>query len=202
MIKILIVLFQISSQFLLMNTVQDSFLSKHFTDFIPVCDEKVSINLEDPFSLYGYMGADKLVTDLSNALKEYTVEKISISSQQVEDRFAIQSYNLSLKNSETDNMVYYKLIFFIKKIVVKVDSFDHRNNRLVFHRDPKWGVHSKFEIFGTANGLNDGWYTIIEKRGSEYRVSRRDNAGVMVEEAGSDGEAKAWKIYYLRGLSI
>lgn len=104
------------SQFYLWaQPIEDSIQSGNFQVFRDICTENVSINLESPFQLKGYLQREKFIEKFTKEFSLFKVEKIEWISLQVKEKFAVQSLNVILKNSRSGKVTYYKFIFFFAK---------------------------------------------------------------------------------------
>lgn len=194
--------FGMAQQILLRQPIQKAIETEKFLNFVFICKEKVSINFEEPFTLNGYFSRERFVDVFSKKFYQYELKNFEWSTKQIEENFAIQSLNLILKHKMSEIFIYYKLIFFMVRDEVDIVKFDKIKSNILFKEDPKWVIHSEFEVSGTVDGKNDGWYRIVGKKGYLYAVKKI--TGPIVKEiiTGSGGRAKAWKLYYLRGLRI
>jgi hypothetical protein len=104
-----------SESFLLRRPIQQAFETGDFSLVRAVCQERVSVNFEPPFSMNGYFHRDKLTDRFSRHLADYSIENLEWLTRQVEERFAIQSLNLVLRDNRSEKQVYYKFIFFMTK---------------------------------------------------------------------------------------
>ena len=200
--KIILILFQLTQQYLLMQPIQKSLITGNFSEFQQICRSNISVNIEIPFQLKGYLYIGKFIEEMSSKFLEFNTKRMELSSQHIEDNFAIQSYDLLIKNKKSEKVYLFKFIFFMSKDEVNITTFDQNRNQIYFRRDPKWKIGSEFEVTGATHGINDGWYRIVDKIGSAYSVKKKEPPLDIVSETQSSGRAKAWKIYYLRGLSI
>lgn len=113
--KIVLLVLAISQQFLLMQPIQDSIRSGDFRGIEPICRRRISVNLEEPFSIKGYYDREQVAGELDLGFSRVTAENIEWSSIQVEETIAVQSMNLVLKDRFSGRKFYYKLIFFMSK---------------------------------------------------------------------------------------
>ena len=88
---------------------------KNVMQFKPISEAKISVNLDSPFKLHGYLPIDKFIDDFSSRFSEFEILGIEWVSRQLEEQFAVQSLALILKNKPSEKTVYYKLIFFLVK---------------------------------------------------------------------------------------
>ena len=85
---------------------------------------------------------------------------------------------------------------------VEILEFDGKNNRIVFARDPGWIVGGEFDVTGGFISANQGRYRIEKKGGTVVRVKRIGTEEKMETDIRIGYKAKAWKLYYLRGINI
>jgi len=100
---------------LLMQPIQTAFESGDFSSLSIVCQPKVSVNFEEPILLNGYFFREKFVDDFSRIISEYEISTIEWSSMHIQDRFAVQSMNVVLKDRRSGRLLYYKFIFFMTR---------------------------------------------------------------------------------------
>jgi len=199
---LLLVQFGVAQQILLRQPIQRAIETENFLNFVTICKEKVSINFEEPFTQNGYFYRGRFVDVFFNKFYQYELRNMEWSTKQIEENFAIQSLNLVLKHKKSEIIVYYKFIFFMTRDEVEIEKFDETKSQILFKKDPKWIINSEFEVSGTVDGKNDGWYRIIGKNGHFYAVTKITGPIVKEVTAGPGGRAKAWKLYYLKGLRI
>jgi hypothetical protein len=108
--------FAFAQFYLLKQPIEESIKTGDFKILNDICTEKVSVNLELPFHLKGYFYKDKFIEKFTKEFSHFKVEKIEWISLQVEEKFAIQSLNVILKNTRSGKVTYYKFIFFLTKI--------------------------------------------------------------------------------------
>ena len=200
--KVILILFQLAQHYLLMQPIQKSIKTGDFSDFRIISKSKISVHMESPFDLKGYFYTGKFIQEFSSIFNKFETKEMELSSQQIEDNFAIQSYYIELKNKRSERIFYYKFIIFMNKDEVKITRFDKEKKHIVFAKDPGWNNGSEFEVTGAENGANNGWYKIINGKGKVYTVIKSELRENMVSEISSVAKAKAWKLYYLRGLNI
>lgn len=111
--RCLLILILLVQQFLLRQPIQRAIESGNFSSLETVCQEKVSVNFEEPFSLNGYFSRAAFIGAFSDRFSLYEVKKFEWLTRQIEEKFAIQSLNLILKNRRSEKLVYYKFIFFM-----------------------------------------------------------------------------------------
>jgi hypothetical protein len=100
--------------YLLMQPIQDALGKRKFTLLKEISEKKISINLESPFDLNGYVSIDKFIDDLTPLYSQFEA-RIEWGSKQLEEQFAVQSLILVLKDRRSEKTIYYKLIFFFTK---------------------------------------------------------------------------------------
>jgi hypothetical protein len=113
--KVLLVLLVMFQQFLLRQPIQQAIETGNFSYLETICQEKVSVNFEEPFYLNGYIQRRQFINLFSKQFSRYEVKKLEWLTRQIEEKFAIQSLNLILKNRRSEKMVFYKFIFFMSK---------------------------------------------------------------------------------------
>jgi len=102
-------------QFLLRQPIQTAFQTGDMSALEAVCQERVSVAFEAPFTLSGYYQREKFIRLFSRHMSNYGVRNLEWLTRQVEERFAIQSLNLILIDNRTETLLYYKFIFFLTK---------------------------------------------------------------------------------------
>jgi hypothetical protein len=205
LILLILVQFSVAQQkkpVLLRQSIQKAIKTENLKNFESICKRKVSIHFEEPFSLNGYFYRNNFVDVFFKKFYQYQVRNLEWSTKQIEENFAIQSLNLVLKHKKSEIVIYYKFIFFMTRDEVEMVKFDGFKSNILFKNDPDWGTNSEFEITGTVDGKNDGWYRIIGKKGHLYTVKKLTGPIAKEISQGAGGRAKAWKLYYLRGLKI
>ena len=100
-------------QFLLLQPVQEAFNANDFSRLETICVSRVSVKLEEPLALNGFLRAPRFVREFSSRLDEYEVKRLEWSSNYIEENYAIQSLNVQLKHRRIQRTVMYKFIFFI-----------------------------------------------------------------------------------------
>ena len=98
-----------------MQPIRDSIRTGDFSHFKGISHARISVQLEPPFELGGYVPIAKFIEDFSSEYSLYKAERIEWSSKQIEENYAVQSLNVILKNKRSEKEIYYKLIFFMKK---------------------------------------------------------------------------------------
>jgi hypothetical protein len=112
---IIFLLLVFGQQFLQMQPIQDSIRSGDFRGIEPICQGRLSVNLEEPLAIKGYFYRDQFSEEMDSGFSRVTAENIEWSSIQVEENIAVQSMNLVLKDRFSGRKFYYKLIFFMSK---------------------------------------------------------------------------------------
>ena len=200
--KVLIILFQITQHFLLMQPIEQSLESRDFSIFKQICGDKVSVYLESPIFLRGHFQTPVYIEKFANLFSEFQMIRQEWSSQQVAENHAIQSLNLILKSKKSDKSYFYKFIFFMSRDEVEVYKFDGREKRIIFARDPGWVIGSEFDVTGGLINSNQGRYRIVGKQRTSVQVERVGSVENIKTDIRSGYKAKAWKLYYLRGINI
>ncbi len=200
--KILLLLFQITQHFLLMQPIEQILESRDFSIFNQICGDKVSVYFENPIFLRGHFQTPEYIEKFSKLFSEFQMVRKEWSSQQVGENYAIQSLNLILKSKKSDKSFFYKFIFFMSRDEVEIFEFDGKNNRIVFVRDPGWVIGGEFDVTGGLVSNNQGRYRIVGKVGAVVRVERIGTEEKMETDIRRGYKAKAWKLYYLRGINI
>ena len=99
--------------YLLMEEIQDAI--KNVKLFKSISTAKISVNLESPLILHGYLPIDKFIDDFALEFSRFETLDIEWVSIQLEEEFTVQSLALVLKDKQSEKTVYYKLIFFLVK---------------------------------------------------------------------------------------
>lgn len=103
-------------QYLLMKPISSAVTSGKFEILKAHSSKKISVNLEAPFRVNGFLLVDKFVEDLKAVYSQYQVTRIQWVTKQIENTFAVESLNLNLKNQRSQKSVNYKFIFFMTKV--------------------------------------------------------------------------------------
>lgn len=111
--KCVLILVLLVQQFLLRQPIQRAIETGNFSALEAICQEKVSVNFEEPFALNGYFRRAPFIDAFSRRFARFEVKKFEWLTRQIEENFAIQSLNLILKNRRSEKLVYYKFIFFM-----------------------------------------------------------------------------------------
>ncbi len=133
MLKALLLLLQISQQYLVMQPLQEAIQHGRFSALEPICQPRVVLNLEEPFALSGMMSKEQFIEEFAGSFRSLQAEKIEWSSLQAEEDIALQSLNLILKKRFSGARVTYKLILFMKADEVQ-DSTGEKQWKLYFLR--------------------------------------------------------------------
>ena len=113
MLKVLLLLLQVSQNYLVMQPLQEAIQEGRFEALAPICRPRVVLNLEEPLELRGAVSREQFINEFSARFAALQVEKIEWSSIQVEENIAVQSLNLILKRRFSGTRVLYKLILFM-----------------------------------------------------------------------------------------
>jgi hypothetical protein len=110
---LLLALPQVSQNYLVMQPIQEAVQHGRFSALAPICQPRISLNLEEPFSLSGFLTKEQFIEEFSARLANLETEKLEWSSLQVEENIAVQSLNLLMTNRFSGLKVFYKLILFM-----------------------------------------------------------------------------------------
>jgi hypothetical protein len=113
MLKALLLLLQITQNYLVMQPLQEAIQNGRFDALAPICRQRVVLNLEEPLALQGTMSKEQFIEEFSSRFASLEPEKIEWSSIQAEENIAVQSLNLILRKRFSGARVYYKLILFM-----------------------------------------------------------------------------------------
>jgi len=114
LLTLLLVLFQQSGQnFLLMEPIEDSILRGRMEQMALVCREQISVNLDEPFSLKGYLPRELFRKEMAFKYRDLQTEDLEWVSLQVDGNLAVQSINIILKDQVSGRRIPYKMIFFL-----------------------------------------------------------------------------------------
>ncbi|MCU0288436.1 MAG: hypothetical protein MUF15_18825 [Acidobacteria bacterium] len=108
-------LYNQTGQFLLMQPIEDAIDTGDFNHFKGISTGTISVNLESPINLTGYISITKFIEDFTEAYSQFKTEKIEWTSKQIDGDYAVQSMNVILKNKRSRQEIYYKFIFFMKR---------------------------------------------------------------------------------------
>jgi hypothetical protein len=104
---------QVSQNYLVMQPIQEAVQYGRFAALESICQQRITANLEEPFSLGGFLTKGRFVKEFSARLANLETEKLEWSSLQVEENIAVQSLNLILVNRFSGLKIFYKLILFM-----------------------------------------------------------------------------------------
>lgn len=113
--KATMVLLVLLQQFLLRQPIQQAVSTGDFSFLESICQPRVSVNFDEPFDLNGYYRRRQFVEFFAGQFSNYEVKKLEWLTRQIEEKFAIQSLNVILKNRRSEKLVFYKFIFFMSK---------------------------------------------------------------------------------------
>ncbi len=113
MLKVLLLLLQVTQHYLVMQPLQEAIRNGRFEALAPICQRRILLNLEEPFGLRGAMSREQFIKEFSSRFASLEADKIEWSSLQVEENIAVQSLNLILKKRFSGSRVFYKLILFM-----------------------------------------------------------------------------------------
>jgi hypothetical protein len=104
---------QVSQNYLVMQPIREAVQHGRFSALEPICRQRITVNLEEPFSLGGFLTKGQFIEEFSARWTNLVTEKLEWSSLQVEENIAVQSLNLILVNRFSGLKVFYKLILFM-----------------------------------------------------------------------------------------
>ena len=104
---------QVSQNYLVMQPIQEAVQNGQFSALGPICRQRISLNLEEPFSLSGFLTKGQFIEEFSARWANLETEKLEWSSLQVEENIAVQSLNLILIHRFSGLRIFYKLILFM-----------------------------------------------------------------------------------------
>jgi hypothetical protein len=104
---------EVSQSYLVMQPIQEAVQHGRFSALGPICRQRISLNLEEPFSLSGFMTKGQFIKEFSARLTSLAIDKLEWSSLQVEENIAVQSLNLLMSDRFSGFKIYYKLILFM-----------------------------------------------------------------------------------------
>ena len=113
--KIATLLFIFIQHYLLMGPIQSSIESGNYEKFEKICQNDISVNLEEPLQVKGYFKRNEFIKNFSKKMKYYKVKELEWISKHIWENFAVQSLNIVLKSIRSRNNIYYKFIFFMKR---------------------------------------------------------------------------------------
>lgn len=111
----LLIMLVFVQHYLLMGPIQDSFVTGDYSKLQAVCADTVSINMEDPVDLRGNYRRDRFISILSGRMKGFRVFPIEWISKHIWEDYAVQSFNITLRNRLNEKDYFYKLIFFMNR---------------------------------------------------------------------------------------
>lgn len=103
----------VSQGYLVMQPIQAAVQQGRYEALKPICRPRLSLDMEEPFSLSGFLTRKQFVERISGRLANLKTEKLEWSSLQVDENIAVQSLNLVMTDRYTGLKVYYKLILFM-----------------------------------------------------------------------------------------
>jgi hypothetical protein len=104
---------EVSQSYLVMQPIQEAVQYGRFAALEPICQPRITVNLEEPFALGGFLTKGQFVDEFSARLANLETEKLEWSSLQVEENLAVQSLNVILVNRFSGFKIFYKLILFM-----------------------------------------------------------------------------------------
>jgi hypothetical protein len=104
---------EVSQNYLVMQPIREAVQHGRFAALVPICRPRISFDLEEPFSLSGFLTRDQFIKQISDRLANLATEKLEWSSLQVDENIAVQSLNLIMVDRFSGLKVYYKLILFM-----------------------------------------------------------------------------------------
>ncbi|MEI6613529.1 MAG: hypothetical protein WCL37_01400 [Chrysiogenales bacterium] len=104
---------QVSQNYLVMQPIQEAVQYNRFAALAPICRPRLTVNLEEPFALGGFLTKGQFIEEFSARWTNLETEKLEWSSLQVEENIAVQSLNLILVNRFSGRKIFYKLIIFM-----------------------------------------------------------------------------------------
>jgi hypothetical protein len=103
----------VSQNYLVMQPIQEAVQYGHFSALEPICQPRISLDLEEPFSLSGFLTKGQFIEQISARLTKLGTEKLEWSSLQVDENIAVQSLNVIMVDRFSGLRVFYKLILFM-----------------------------------------------------------------------------------------
>jgi len=113
MLKALLLLLQVTQNYLVMQPLQEAIQHGRFDALSPICQQRLVLNLEEPFALAGVMSKEQFIEKFADRFSALEAEKIEWSSLQAEENIAVQSLNLILRKRFSGARIFYKLILFM-----------------------------------------------------------------------------------------
>ena len=99
-----------------MGPIEHSFKKNDFSKFNKICENYVTTAMDYPLLVNGFLNKSEFIDKISKRMKYYRVLKIEWGSKQIEENYAVQSINLELIDIRNNKTLFYKIIFFMKKI--------------------------------------------------------------------------------------
>ena len=103
----------VSQNYLVMQPIQAALQQGDFAALAPICRPRISLELEEPFSLSGFLTQGQFIESISSRLAKLKTEKLEWSSLQVDENIAVQSLNLILSDRISGRRIFYKLVLFM-----------------------------------------------------------------------------------------
>jgi len=125
---------QVSQNYLVMQPIQEAVLQGRFSALEPICLERLSLDLESPFALSGFLSKGQFITSFADRLAGLAIERLEWSSLQVEENIAVQSLNLLMVQRISGLRIIYKLILFMR---ADVDAKQEKEWKLYYLRGLK-----------------------------------------------------------------
>jgi len=113
--RALLIMLVFVQHYLLMGPIQDSFVNGEYEKLESICADTVSINMEDPVNLRGNYGRERFISILAGRMKGFRVFPIEWISKHIWGDYAVQSFNITLRNRLNEKDYFYKLIFFMNR---------------------------------------------------------------------------------------
>ncbi|MBN2347103.1 MAG: hypothetical protein JXO51_12035 [Candidatus Aminicenantes bacterium] len=113
MLKTLLLLLQITQNYLVMQPLQEAVQNRRFEALAPICRRSLVLNMEDPIELRGTMSREQFIAEFASRFAALSAETVEWSSLQVEEDIAVQSLNLILERRIAGTRIFYKLILFM-----------------------------------------------------------------------------------------
>lgn len=174
-----------TDQYLNRQDLEDIIIKGEYKKFMDISLEEISVNFEAPLEIKGYLHTDKFVHRFEKLFSNFIVNEVKWRAVQIEERFAVESFDLVITNRRSEKTVYYKVILFLKR----VDKEKKSNQK------EKAGQKAKGEQ--------------KEKAGREVKEDQEAQKTKVEREAKEDAKEDAkeenkvkWKIHYLKGLKI
>ena len=104
---------QVTQSYLVMQPIEEALQYGRFSALEPICRPRMSLDLEEPFSLSGFLSKEQFIELFSARLTNLETEKLEWSSLQVDENIAVQSLNLIMIERISRLKFLYKLILFM-----------------------------------------------------------------------------------------